>query len=258
MATIIAFANQKGGVGKTTSAINVAACLGLTGRRVLLIDADPQGNCTGGVGLSKQESGSLYDVLVGSLPMSAVIRRTAYQNLWAVASTMDLAGAELEIAARDHRESLLSAALLPVASAFDYVIIDCPPSLGLVTLNALVCADYVVVPMQCEYFALEGLSQLSYTIRNVRRMYNPRLEIAGVILTMFDGRLNLSHQVAREIRRHFEGKVFKNAVPRSVRLSEAPSHGKPICYYDRYSKGGIAYQEIALELTRRLEKGQRR
>ncbi len=257
MATILAFANQKGGVGKTTSAINVAAALGLMGRRVLLIDADPQGNCTGGVGLSKQEA-SLYDVLVGALPLSAVIRQTPYNNLWAVAATMDLAGAELEIAARDHRESLLSAALLPVASAFDYVIIDCPPSLGLVTLNALVAADFVVVPMQCEYFALEGLSQLSYTIRNVRRLYNPRLEIAGVILTMFDGRLNLSHQVAREIRRHFEGKVFKNAVPRSVRLSEAPSHGKPICYYDRYSKGGIAYQEIALELTRRLEKGPKR
>lgn len=258
MATILAFANQKGGVGKTTSAINVASALGLMGRRVLLVDADPQGNCTGGVGLQKHDTASLYDVLVGSLPLSAVVRETPFRNLWAVPATMDLAGAELEIATKNHRESLLSAALLPVSASFDYVIIDCPPSLGLVTLNALVAADYVVVPMQCEYFALEGLSQLSFTIRNVRRTYNPRLEIAGVILTMFDGRLNLSHQVAREIRRHFEGKVFKNAVPRSVRLSEAPSHGKPICYYDRYSKGGIAYQEIALELTRRLEKGQTR
>ncbi|MBR6530265.1 MAG: ParA family protein [Clostridia bacterium] len=258
MATILAFANQKGGVGKTTSAINVAAALGLCSRRVLLIDADPQGNCTGGVGLSKNDGVSLYDVLVGTVPMSSAIQQTAFRNLWAVPSTMDLAGAELEIASRDHRESLLSAALLPVASAFDYVIIDCPPSLGLVTLNALVAADHVIVPMQCEYFALEGLSQLSFTIRNVRRTYNPRLEIAGVILTMFDGRLNLSHQVAREIRRHFEGKVFKNTVPRSVRLSEAPSHGKPICYYDRYSKGGLAYAEIAQEIIRRLEKGQSR
>lgn len=258
MATILAFANQKGGVGKTTSAINVAAALGLLQRRVLLIDADPQGNCTGGVGIDKQETASLYEVLTGALPMSSVIRPSAFSNLWVVPATMDLAGAELEIAAREHRESLLSAALLPVASAFDYILIDCPPSLGLITLNALCAADFVIVPMQCEYFALEGLSQLAYTIRNVRRMYNPRLDIAGVILTMFDGRLNLSHQVAREIRRHFEGKVFKNAVPRSVRLSEAPSHGKPICYYDRYSKGGIAYQEIALELIRRLEKGQHR
>lgn len=255
MARILAFANQKGGVGKTTSAINVAACLGLMGRKVLLVDADPQGNCTGGVGVSKKNCASLYEALVGTAPLATLVRATEFQNLSLVPSTMDLAGAELLLADRPARESVLKNALSAVKNAYDYIVMDCPPSLGLLTLNALCAADFLVVPMQCEYFALEGLSQLTYTVRQVKRLYNPDLELAGVILTMFDGRLNLAHQVAREIRRYFPGQVFQNTVPRSVRLSEAPSFGKPICYYDRYSKGGIAYGEIALELARRLEGG---
>lgn len=257
MAITLAFANQKGGVGKTTSAINVAAELGLLGKRVLLVDADPQGNCTGGVGVSKKDLATLFDVLCNGLPAQSAIRQTPYTNLSILPATMDLAGAELSLANMPHRESILKDALMAQKSLYDYILIDCPPSLGLLTLNALCAAEYAIVPMQCEYFALEGLSQLAFTIRQVRRLYNPDLDIAGVILTMFDGRLNLAHQVAREIRRHFPDKVFRNTVPRSVRLSEAPSYGKPICYYDRYSKGDLAYEAIASELIQRLEGGNR-
>lgn len=257
MAIILAFANQKGGVGKTTSAINVAAALGLMGRKVLLVDSDPQGNCTGGVGVSKKDISTLFDVLCAGLPAEAAIRKTDFIGLFILPATMDLAGAELSLADRPHRELTLKNALAPVLHLYDYIIIDCPPSLGLLTLNALCAAHRAVVPMQCEYFALEGLSQLAFTIRQVKRLYNPALDIAGVILTMFDGRLNLAHQVAREIRRHFPDKVFRNTVPRSVRLSEAPSYGKPISYYDRYSKGDLAYEAIAEELAKRLEGGKR-
>ena len=248
---ILAFANQKGGVGKTTSAINVAASLGHLGKKVLLIDLDPQGNCTSGVGIDKDKAPySTYDVLLEGISISEATQKTPYQGLWCVPATMNLAGAEIGLSAVNGRESVLKKALDQV-SGYDYVIMDCPPSLGLLTLNGLCAAKGVIVPMQCEYFALEGLSQLTYTIGLVKKMYNPELELAGVILTMYDGRLNLSLAVAAEIRKYFPDRIFRTTVPRNVRLSEAPSHGKPVLYSDKNSKGALAYLEIARELMKK-------
>jgi len=248
---ILAFANQKGGVGKTTSAINVAASLGHLGKRVLLIDLDPQGNCTSGVGIDKDKAPySTYDVLLEGISISEATQKTPYEGLWCVPATMNLAGAEIGLSAVNSRESVLKKALDDV-KGYDYVIMDCPPSLGLLTLNGLCAAQGVIVPMQCEYFALEGLSQLTYTIGLVKKMYNPQLDLAGVILTMYDGRLNLSLAVAAEIRKYFPARIFRTTVPRNVRLSEAPSHGKPVLYYDKNSKGALAYLEIARELMKK-------
>ncbi|MBR7164900.1 MAG: ParA family protein [Clostridia bacterium] len=248
---ILAFANQKGGVGKTTSAINVAASLGHLGKRVLLIDLDPQGNCTSGVGIDKEKAPySTYDVLLEGISISEATQKTPYKGLWCVPATMNLAGAEIGLSAVNSRESVLKKALDAV-KGYDYVIMDCPPSLGLLTLNGLCAAQGVIVPMQCEYFALEGLSQLTYTIGLVKKMYNPQLDLAGVILTMYDGRLNLSLAVAAEIRKYFPDRIFRTTVPRNVRLSEAPSHGKPVLYYDKNSKGALAYLEIARELMKK-------
>ena len=252
MARILAFANQKGGVGKTTSAVNVAAALGKLGKRVLLIDSDPQGNAGSGVGIKRGRlKTDLHAVLVEGAPIRDAVMKTPFENLWVIPSEMGLAGAELELADREKRENVLKNALKEISGDFDFVIIDCPPSLGLLTIGALTAADGVVVPMQCEFFALEGLSALSFTLKTVKRLYNPELRITGIILTMFDGRLNLSHAVKNEIRRYFPDKLFRTAVPRSVRLSEAPSHGQPIIYYDKNSKGGVAYGEIARELLER-------
>ncbi|MBE6590659.1 MAG: ParA family protein [Ruminococcaceae bacterium] len=252
MAKILAFANQKGGVGKTTSAINIAACLGAKGKRVLLVDSDPQGNAGSGVGINRQKlKVDLMNVLMEGADIRDAVVKTAYKGLDAVGATMGLAGAELELAEKDKRESTLKKALAVIENDYDYVIIDCPPSLGLLTINALCAADEVIVPMQCEYFALEGLSALSFTIRQVKKLYNPRLVISGIVLTMYDGRLNLTLAVKNEINKFFPGIAFKNAVPRNVRLSEAPSHGKPIIYYDKYSRGGIAYTAIVDELLQR-------
>lgn len=252
MAKILAFANQKGGVGKTTSAVNIAACLGAKGKRVLLVDSDPQGNAGSGVGINRQKlKVDLMNVLMEGADIRDAVVKTAYKGLDAVGATMGLAGAELELAEKDKRESTLKKALAVIENDYDYVIIDCPPSLGLLTINALCAADEVIVPMQCEYFALEGLSALSFTIRQVKKLYNPRLVISGIVLTMYDGRLNLTLAVKNEINKFFPGIAFKNAVPRNVRLSEAPSHGKPIIYYDKYSRGGIAYMAIVDELLQR-------
>ncbi len=251
MTKILAFANQKGGVGKTTSAINVAASLGHLGKRVLLVDLDPQGNCTSGVGIDKDKAPySTYDVLLEGISISEATQKTPYEGLWCVPATMNLAGAEIGLSAVNSRESVLKKALDDV-KGYDYVIMDCPPSLGLLTLNGLCAAQGVIVPMQCEYFALEGLSQLTYTIGLVKKMYNPQLDLAGVILTMYDGRLNLSLAVAAEIRKYFPDRIFRTTVPRNVRLSEAPSHGKPVLYYDKNSKGALAYLEIARELMKK-------
>ncbi len=251
MTKILAFANQKGGVGKTTSAINVAASLGSLGKKVLLVDLDPQGNASSGVGVEKENlSLSTYEVLLEGASVSDAAQKTPFPGLWCLPANMNLAGAEIALSSLPERESILKKALAQ-AGEFDYIIMDCPPSLGLLTLSGLVAAQEVIVPMQCEYFALEGLSQLTYTMSLVKKMYNPTLSLGGVILTMYDGRLNLSLAVAAEIRKYFPNQIFQTTVPRNVRLSEAPSYGKPILYYDSHSKGAQAYLEIARELEKR-------
>jgi len=248
---ILAFANQKGGVGKTTSAVNISASVGALGKKTLLIDMDPQGNATSGTGVGKRGVLSSYDLIMWSVDADSTITETSFQGLDVIPSTIALAGAELELVSIDKRENRLRAAIEPLRSNYDYIFIDCPPSLGLLTLNSLCAADAVIVPMQCEYYALEGLSQLTMTISQVKKLYNPSLTLEGVVITMFDGRLNLSLQVLEEIKKHFPGKIYKIPVPRNVRLSEAPSFGLPALYYDKYSKGTSAYMEIAKELLER-------
>lgn len=245
---IIALANQKGGVGKTTSAVNLAASVGKLGKKVLLVDLDPQGNTTSGVGVNKRNTLSVYDCLIELSNTEKIIKNTKFPNLDVMPSNIALAGAELELVDIPEREYKLKETLDSLRDKYDYIFIDCPPSLGLLTINALTAADSVIVPMQCEYYALEGLSQLTLTIAQVRRLYNSELNLLGVIITMFDGRLNLSLQVLEEIKKHFAGKLFKTPVPRNVKLSEAPSYGMPAIYYDKYSKGALAYLEIAKEL----------
>ena len=249
MAKIIAVSNQKGGVGKTTTAVNLAACLGVAGKKTLLVDADPQGNATSGVAIDKSKvKFSTYDILVEGKKAEECIITTPYSNLHVLPSSIDLAAAELEIAEKPHREALLKNAILPIKQYYDYIIIDCPPSLGLITANALTLADSFLVPIQCEYYALEGLSQLMSTVRRIKRQYNPSIELEGVLLTMYDGRLNLTQQVVGEIKKFFPGKVFKTVVPRGVRLSEAPSFGMPVIYYDKNCKGSYSYTELSNEI----------
>lgn len=249
MGKIIAIANQKGGVGKTTTSVNLAAGLGKLGKKALLIDIDPQGNATSGVGVDKRAvKYSTYDVFVEGVSGKDTVVSTEYDNLDLMPSSLDLAAAELEIADRNHRESILKNAVIELRPKYDYIIIDCPPSLGLITVNALCLSDTILVPIQCEYYALEGLSQLMNTVRRVKRSYNERLDIEGVLLTMYDGRLNLTQQVVEEVKRFFPRKVFNTVIPRAVRLSEAPSFGTPIMYYDRAGKGSAAYMELAQEI----------
>ncbi len=252
MCNIIAFANQKGGVGKTTSAVNIAADLGHLGKKTLLVDCDAQGNASSAVG-AENSSPALSDVLLNEVDVKSAIVTTKFKNLDVIASDMNLAVADIALADEEKRESKLKKSLDSLRSNYDYIILDCPPSLSLITLNALTASDYVVVPMQCEYFALEGLSQLIFTIKQVRRLYNPSLDLLGVILTMFDGRLNLTLQVMEEVKKHFPNKVFRNSIPRNVRLSEAPSHSKPINYYDKFSRGALNYMEVTKELIERAE-----
>lgn len=253
-AKVIAFANQKGGIGKTTSAINVAAELGHMGYKVLLIDLDPQGNTTSGVGANKRGiKSTVYDVLISRADIGTACVKTIFENLWLLPANMSLAGAEFELVASENREERLRQALQSGKDSFDYILIDCPPSLGILTINALVAADGVVIPMQCEFFALEGLSQLTMTIKRVKELYNPSIDIIGILITMYNGRLNLSLQVLEEIKKYFRERMFRTPVPRAIRLSEAPSYGKPIRYYDRYSKGAEAYADIAQELAQRTQ-----
>ena len=252
MSKVVAIANQKGGVGKTTTAINLGACLGELGRSVLIVDADPQGNATSGLGVDRSKLDySLYDCLVRNVEPVKALRATEFTGVWLLPSSLDLAGAEIELVAMDEREHRLKKVVGKIRDNYDFVFIDCPPSLGLLTVNALTTADSVLIPIQCEYYALEGLTQLLNTIKLIRGRLNSTLALEGVLLTMFDGRTNLSLQVAEEVKRYFRDKVYQTIIPRNVRLSEAPSHGKPITIYDNRSRGAEVYRELAEEVLRR-------
>lgn len=255
MGKCIAVANQKGGVGKTTTSVNLSSCLAAYGKKVLLIDTDPQGNASSGVGAQRDEiKKSVYDTLINGDDIKDVIIKTDYHNLSLCPSNIDLAGAEIELVSEEKREYLLKNAVEKIKNDYDFIIIDCPPSLGLLTLNSFVCADSIIIPIQCEYYALEGLSQLTNTIRTIKKAFNPDLEIEGVLLTMYDTRTNLSMQVAGEVKKYYGEKLYKSVIPRNVRLSEAPSFGQPINVYDKHSKGSACYMNLASEVIGANEK----
>lgn len=250
---ITAFANQKGGVGKTTSAVNVAACVASLGHSVLLADVDPQGNTTSGVGINKKKvRHSMYDVLIGNCSAEDAIIETEFKNLSVIPSTIALAGAEFELITAENRENALKTAFDSLRGKYEFVFIDCPPSLGMLTVNSLNAADGIIIPMQCEYYALEGLTQLMMTIKKVKQLYNPKLSITGILITMHNGRLNLSAQVLDELKKYYSDKLFKTAIARNVKLSEAPSFGVPAIYHDKYSKGSLAYMDVAKEFISRV------
>lgn len=249
MATVISVANQKGGVGKSTTVVNLSACLGAKGFKVLCIDMDAQGNTTSGFGIKKKTvNTTIYDVLMGQHKISEAIIRTDFDNVSVVSSTSALAGAEIELVELDNRSNRLKMQILTIKNDYDYIIIDCPPSLSLLTVNALCACDTVLIPLQCEFYSLEGLSQLVESIRLVKQRFNPAIDIEGILFTMYDSRLNLTNQVVGEVKKHFPKKMFSTVIPRNVRLSEAPSFGKPVIYYDKASRGAEAYDLLADEL----------
>ncbi len=250
MGKVISVANQKGGVGKTTTTVNLGTILAKKGKKVLLIDADPQGNASSGLGVEKEVENSTYDILVNETEMSEAVQTTIIKNLYVCPSNMSLAGAEVELVSMMSREQRLKEKLEPVKDIFDYILIDCPPSLGLITLNAFTASDSVLIPVQCEYFALEGLGQLINTVNLVKRHLNKNIEIEGALLTMYDIRTNLSNQVVKEVKKYFDNKVYKTVIPRNVRLSEAPSYGMPITEYDPKSKGAKSYEKFTREFLK--------
>lgn len=251
MGKIIAIVNQKGGVGKTTTSINLSACLAEAGKKVLLVDLDPQGNASSGLGVTMEGKPSVYEAIMGQAELSSCIRSTVQQNLSLAGADIRLTGAELELVDLEQREFRLKTALKTVENKYDYITIDCPPSLGLLTLNALTAAQRVLIPIQCEYYALEGVTSLMNTINRVKHTFNPALNIVGVLLTMYDGRTNLNIQVVEQVKKHFKNYVFSVAIPRNVRLGEAPSHGLPIHQYDSRSAGAESYRRLAAELLKR-------
>ena len=253
MGKIVSFSNQKGGVGKTTSCVNISAQIANKGKKVLMIDMDPQGNATSGLGLSKSKiKKTIYDVIIGRCDVSEAIIKTKFKNLSVIPANIDLAGAELELYELEDSENFAKLAIESVKDEYDYIFIDCPPSLGMLTVKALSVSDGVVVPMQCEFYSLEGMSQLLNTIKKIRQLYNPTLQLVGILLTMYNGRLTLTGQVVEELKKYYQDKLFKVPISRTVRISEAPGYGEPICYHDPYGKGSLEYAAVAKELMLRI------
>lgn len=253
MAKVVSFSNQKGGVGKTTSCVNIAAQIANKGKKVLMIDMDPQGNATSGLGLSKSKiKKTIYDVIIGKCGIEDTIIKTRFKNLSVIPATIDLAGAELELYELEEDVNFTKIALESIKDEYDYIFIDCPPSLGMLTVKALSSSDGVVIPMQCEFYSLEGMSQLLNTVKRIRQLYNPDLQIVGILLTMYNGRLTLTNQVVAELRKYYQDLIFKVPISRTVRISEAPGYGEPICYHDPYGKGSLEYAAVAKELMLRI------
>lgn len=253
MAKVVSFSNQKGGVGKTTSCVNLAAQIANKGKKVLLVDMDPQGNATSGLGISKAKiRKTIYEVIIGQCDIKDAMIKTAFKNLWIVPATIELAGAELELHELDESLDFAKIAFDSVKEDFDYIFIDCPPSLGMLTVKALSVSDGVVIPMQCEFYSLEGMSQLFNTIKKIRQLFNPTLQVVGILLTMYNGRLTLTGQVVAELKKYYADQLFRVPISRTVRLSEAPSYGAPICYHDPYGKGALEYAAVAKELMMRI------
>lgn len=256
MGRVISVFNQKGGVGKTTTVVNLAAALGNSGVTALVVDVDPQGNASSGLGVEKQSlQGSIYDLLLGQLQTKEVLLQTEHKGVWILPTTHDLAGLEVELVLMENREGRLKGVLEPIRDQFDFILIDCPPSLGQLSINALVASDSVLIPIQAEYYALEGVSQLMATVERIRAGLNPQLEIEGVLISMFDGRNNLAIEVVEEVKKYFKDKVFKTVIPRNIRVAEAPSYGQSVVEYDEKSKGAIAFMKLAKELLRQNKKG---